>query len=265
MAGEIFLPVARLRKLPHRTNSSAKLAKTFQDVFLCYKWVHETAGILHRNVSIDCIMYRQLGGKISGTLIDYDLAVDVDRDLSRGESSKQRTGTKPFMARGLLGQQPEVHASKHDLESLFYCYLWMLLQNEVFFLSAHSDTTVHVHPLRHWEDASMFNLKSYKGDMLAHAKLGKTYKEFGLHSYVCDALMRILSARMRMPLESLAEKYGLDPDSIPEEREPASSDPAGISFGDFESRFCGNVMDRLKADITSACLNHRLASPFRVL
>ena len=62
-----------------------------------HKWVYEVGETLHRDISISNIMYRELDKRISGVLIDYDMSVDVDRNLTEGgSSSKQRTGTKPY-------------------------------------------------------------------------------------------------------------------------------------------------------------------------
>src|ERR1700733_3543405 len=63
------------------------------------------------------MMYRKKAGKIFGVLNDYDLAIFRS---NTNPSSKNRTGTKPFMAIDLLGQNPDVHRYRHDLESMFY-------------------------------------------------------------------------------------------------------------------------------------------------
>src|ERR1700733_7205210 len=63
------------------------------------------------------MMYRKKAGKIFGVLNDYDLSIFRS---TTNPSSKNRTGTKPFMAIDLLGQNPDVHRYRHDLESMFY-------------------------------------------------------------------------------------------------------------------------------------------------
>ena len=71
-------------------------------------------------------MYRRKGEEICGVLNDFDLAT-IKGDSS--PSSKQRTGTKPYMAIQLLREEkgekgdPVVHSYRHDLESLFYVIL----------------------------------------------------------------------------------------------------------------------------------------------
>jgi len=57
------------------------------------------AGIIHRDISLNNIMYRKKDDKIIGVLIDWDLSVLVDPKPGEepfGSTSKQRTGTKPY-------------------------------------------------------------------------------------------------------------------------------------------------------------------------
>ena len=87
-----------------------------------YRWLFEVPKILHRDVSQHNLMLRKEDDKIYGVLNDLDLAVDAD---VKSASSKQRTGTKPFMAIDLLRHDPPVHMYCHDLESMFYVVVWI--------------------------------------------------------------------------------------------------------------------------------------------
>ena len=71
-------------------------------------------------------MLRKENGNVYAVLNDLDLAVDAD---VQRQSSKHRTGTKPFMAIDLLGGEPTVHMYRHDLESLFSVLLCMFLMH----------------------------------------------------------------------------------------------------------------------------------------
>lgn len=95
------------------------------------------ANILHRDVSVNNIMYEMRGDNYYFILIDYDMgAVLPTGDQSSYKvSSKHRTGTLPFMARALiqdawLTSQAEGHRNHikhllcHDFESLFWVSLW---------------------------------------------------------------------------------------------------------------------------------------------
>ena len=58
-----------------------------------------------------------------GFLIDFDLAIRLDREEPSG--AKRRTGTKVFMSIGaLLGDQ---HTFLHDLESFFWVLFWICI------------------------------------------------------------------------------------------------------------------------------------------
>ena len=95
------------------------------------------AKILHRDVSVNNIMYEIRDGAYYFILIDFDMAIVVED--RRGKctyqaSSKHRTGTFPFMARELIDNAndridlPKLdlvpHLLRHDYESLFYVSFW---------------------------------------------------------------------------------------------------------------------------------------------
>jgi hypothetical protein len=81
-------------------------------------------------------MYTKRDGKDWFILIDFDLAVKVDKDgQPLGPTSRHRTGTLPFMACDLLqaiasqeshGQEDKgvVHCVRHDFESLYWVTVW---------------------------------------------------------------------------------------------------------------------------------------------
>lgn len=79
---------------------------------------------MHRNIDLDSMGYCYgLDGKtILGVLNDFDLAASLD-DQGNGSVSKQRTGTRPYMAIDLvsLKNPPCLHLCRHDLESIMYC------------------------------------------------------------------------------------------------------------------------------------------------
>ncbi|KAJ7222551.1 hypothetical protein GGX14DRAFT_664171 [Mycena pura] len=77
-----------------------ELAPAFRDIFAAYRWLYEDVGIMHRDISINNLMVRCKNGRRYGVLNDFDLAIEMNKDLF--PTSKQRTGTKPFMARDLL-------------------------------------------------------------------------------------------------------------------------------------------------------------------
>lgn len=95
-----------------------------------YKWLYKTAGVIHRDISENNLMYRmKADGTICGVLSDYDLSLMLALQ-DRGPSSKQRTGTRPFMARDLLEPTPRKHLYRHDLESLFYVIIVLVYRSQ---------------------------------------------------------------------------------------------------------------------------------------
>ena len=97
------------------------------------------ANILHRDVSINNIMYQIRDGEYYFILIDFDMAVHLQDSQRKGGSwtatSKNRTGTLPFMAAELVldaafavkhGKDwiPKPHYLRHDYESLFHVSFW---------------------------------------------------------------------------------------------------------------------------------------------
>lgn len=72
-------------------------------------------------------MVRKSDDRYYGVLNDYDMAIWLNRDVK--PSSKQRMGTLPYVAMELLKEVPRPHRYRHDLESIFYCMLDMILEN----------------------------------------------------------------------------------------------------------------------------------------
>ncbi|KAJ3829442.1 protein kinase [Lentinula raphanica] len=103
-----------------------ELAQVLYDILQIHQWLYECAGILHHDLSIGNIMFRRIEGKVYGVLNDFDLSSTVDC-MAQGPSSKERTGTRPFMSPDLLDSHWKGgHLPRHDLESLFYIILCLV-------------------------------------------------------------------------------------------------------------------------------------------
>ena len=87
--------------------------------FTFFTDLFEYPRIIHRDINS---MLRKEGDNVDVVSNDFDLAVFRDVQSS---SSKQRTGTKPFMAIDLLQRNAAVHMYRHDLESMFYVLVWI--------------------------------------------------------------------------------------------------------------------------------------------
>ncbi|KAI0733647.1 hypothetical protein C8Q72DRAFT_771988 [Fomitopsis betulina] len=150
-----------------------------------------TSHILHRDLSINNIMWYRIGDKLIAVLCDWDLAerqingpasslvphdtqatppdVPMDAELQADDDAAQpaesevrpryRTGTGPFMAMDLLRDgPPPPHLYRYDLESLFYiliCVCAVLdLQKKKF------------GRLLVWEQESLSDIGMHKRDFL---------------------------------------------------------------------------------------------------
>ncbi|KAF8146385.1 hypothetical protein K438DRAFT_1628156 [Mycena galopus ATCC 62051] len=98
--------------------TAEELGEAVHGIFKCYRWLYERPRIMHRDISVDNLMFRRIDGKIFGVLNDFDLSVVLSDSPS---TSEQRTGTAPYMALDLLMPGlPPPHLYRFDLESLFY-------------------------------------------------------------------------------------------------------------------------------------------------
>ncbi|KAF8870339.1 hypothetical protein CPB85DRAFT_1400557 [Mucidula mucida] len=111
-------------------SSVVDYAQIFFDVLQVHRWIYDHARILHRDISQGNIMWHIRRGRICGILNDFDLSSFRD---STSPSSKQRTGTRPFMAREFHASPdaPPVHLYRHDLESLFYVMFILVTANKL--------------------------------------------------------------------------------------------------------------------------------------
>ncbi|KAF8874982.1 hypothetical protein BD779DRAFT_1701962 [Infundibulicybe gibba] len=105
---------------------AASAAPVYRDIVDCYRWLYDVCEIRHSDISINNLMYRKEddGIIIHGVLNDFDLARCGD---FTGPQSRQRTGTKQFMAYDLLDpHESHQHFYRHDLESIFYVMVFHL-------------------------------------------------------------------------------------------------------------------------------------------
>ncbi|KAJ7883488.1 hypothetical protein B0H14DRAFT_2701921 [Mycena olivaceomarginata] len=113
---------------------------------------------MHRDISRNNLMYREIDGKIYGVLNDFDLSVLQDKELR--PTSKQRTGTEPYMAVDLLVTgPPPPHLYRFDLESLFYVLAYVVCQY-------HDGKKIDNPPFDAWDHLPTTALRAKKSQFL---------------------------------------------------------------------------------------------------
>ncbi|QYS92988.1 Non-specific serine/threonine protein kinase [Trichoderma simmonsii] len=86
-------------------------------------------------------------------LIDLDLAIRESRN--KGSGAQWKTGTRAFMAIGLLFGEP--HCFMHDLESFFWVLFWACVNHD-----GGSDRSVKNNLFDHWNYAKDYDLAGSK-------------------------------------------------------------------------------------------------------
>ena len=138
---------------------------------IAHRVVYKRAGILHRDLSINNVMFGVRSEKPYGILIDWDLAIDVKprEDGGDGESSRYRTGTGPFMAIDLLRlKMGPPHYYRHDFESFFYTLLW----SACTFLLNGSEVKKQHQLVESWSVANWGDIRDKKVVFLTRASEG---------------------------------------------------------------------------------------------
>jgi hypothetical protein len=123
-------------------------------------------------------------GKPRGILIDLDSSIELIEVM---ESDRQVIGTRPFMAIGVL--KSERHTCRHDLESLFYVFLWIIITN-------HTKEPPKLSRLRQWSNGDWDELAARKSlDMDPDGFkniLGEFAEEFHSLKGLAESLREIL-------------------------------------------------------------------------
>jgi hypothetical protein len=110
--------------------TAAELGEAFHGIFMNliptgYRWLYENAHIMHRNISLNNLMYRKINGKFCGVVNDFDLSEHLGQWPR--STSKHRTRTAPYVSVDLLVSGPPPPHSI-DLESLFYVIVYIVYQ-----------------------------------------------------------------------------------------------------------------------------------------
>ncbi|KAK7036646.1 hypothetical protein VNI00_011579 [Paramarasmius palmivorus] len=188
-----YLVMERLYSITELTDPMEFL-KVFKDTVLCHQWLVLYPQIMHRDISVNNLMFRREDGKVYGVLNDLDLAVFIEE---RAEpSSKHRTGTKPFIALDLLNPKnaypnDDKHYARYDLESFVYVFGWVLGRFK-------DGKQIENPPYNEWGEGTWGNIEANKQNWLSRARsreVTSTYQPLiGVLDNLCARLKRGLTA-----------------------------------------------------------------------
>ncbi|KAJ2804797.1 hypothetical protein H4R20_002361 [Coemansia guatemalensis] len=158
-------PVGRpLNKL----KSVYELIIVMADAMRCHGTIVDECGILHRDISMNNVLFTEENGEVKGLLIDFDCAFDLSSpdNIPRTE----RTGTLPFMSVGNLEGSPVPRTALDDWESAIYILCWY----GVFGLNSKTapDNPVSHPEIHRWIEGAV--------DQMAMAKRGHLHSQDNL-------------------------------------------------------------------------------------
>ncbi|KAF3941760.1 hypothetical protein ABW19_dt0201994 [Dactylella cylindrospora] len=106
--------------------SIRELLEVLRDLVKALRSLYIDGRILHRDIAIKNVIINTSRRSVDspmGVLIDFDQALDLDN----ARAVESMIGSDGFMAIGIFGQK---HTYRHDLESLFYVFLWLAIGND---------------------------------------------------------------------------------------------------------------------------------------
>ncbi|KAJ8125391.1 hypothetical protein O1611_g8249 [Lasiodiplodia mahajangana] len=106
--------------------SIPELLEVLRDLVRALQSLYMDAGIIHRDIAIKnlTMTLQPSADSPKGVLIDFDQALE----LKHVRANEPLVGSDGFMAIGILSGQK--HTYRHDLESLFYVFLWLTIGND---------------------------------------------------------------------------------------------------------------------------------------
>ncbi|EAU29434.1 predicted protein [Aspergillus terreus NIH2624] len=106
--------------------SIPELLEVLRDLVRALQSLYVNARILHRDIAIKNLIItpQHSADSSKGTLLDFNYALD----LANARPIEPMVGSDGFTAIGILSGQR--HTYRHDLESLFYVFLWIAIAND---------------------------------------------------------------------------------------------------------------------------------------
>lgn len=149
--------------------SKIELLIGLRDAVKAHRSLLQDARILHQDFSIDNILLIDpvdgSNEEPSGLLIDLDFAMPIDKGPRPGEL---RVGNRPYMAIGVMDCDP--HTYRHDLESLLYTLIRILIVDE-------RDSVPEDSLLKTWVSGKMYQSADAKREQMTEDGFGKIMEE----------------------------------------------------------------------------------------
>ncbi|KAJ2705292.1 hypothetical protein FB645_002542 [Coemansia sp. IMI 203386] len=105
-----------------KANSVIELLVIFADVIKCHDAIYKECKILHRDISINNILYYRTPDGVTGMLIDFGHSKDKEDDSTTRD---MRISTPPFMSINNLENNDTPRTVLADWESLIYTICWI--------------------------------------------------------------------------------------------------------------------------------------------
>ncbi|KAJ2121500.1 hypothetical protein IW147_004240, partial [Coemansia sp. RSA 720] len=142
----------------HNLKSIDELIVVVGDVMAAHSAIAKRCGLLHRDLSVNNIMFHRDKNGVRGMLIDFDNACRIT-DMEKTEQP-DCVGTLPFMSIGNLELSNVKRTVLDDWESLIYILCWL---GTVGINQADQDCeTVHTLPIQNWHKGSATDTASSK-------------------------------------------------------------------------------------------------------
>jgi len=121
-----YAATAPLGRPIQKFTSVPELLEALRDLVKALRSLDVDARIIHRDIAIKnlIITSQRSADSPKGVLIDFDQALDVDNP----PAVERMVGSDGFMAIGILSGKR--HTYRHDLESIFYVFLWFAIGND---------------------------------------------------------------------------------------------------------------------------------------
>ncbi|KAJ2808818.1 hypothetical protein H4R20_000599 [Coemansia guatemalensis] len=159
----------------NKLKSVYELIIVMADAMRCHGAIVDECGILHRDISMNNILFTEENGKVKGLLFDFDCAFDLTSpdNIPRTE----RNGTQPFMSIGNLEGSSVPQTALDDWESVIYILCWY----GVFGLNSKTapDNPVSHPEIHRWIEGDVDQMAMAKRDHLHNSEnLNDITKDF---------------------------------------------------------------------------------------